>query len=62
MQTNDVKTFAKGLVGTARTILTLKSGSEDSRFSTEVKTFISKTLTKVLMQGINEGLSALFSG
>lgn len=62
MQTNDVKTFAKGLVGTARTILTLKSGSEDSRFSTEVKTFISKTLTEVLMQGINEGLSALFSG
>lgn len=62
MQTNDVKTFAKGLVGTARTILTLKSGSEDSRFSTEVKTFISKTLTEVLMQGINEGMSALFSG
>lgn len=54
--------FAKGLVGTARTILTLKNGSENSRFSEEVKTFISKGLVEILLQGINEGISALFSG
>lgn len=62
MQTNDVKMFAKGLVGTARTIMTLKSDSEDNLFSKEIKNFIIKSLAEVLLEGIREGISALFSG
>lgn len=57
-----MKMFAKGLVGTARTIMTLKSGSEDSLFLNEIKTFITKALAEVLMEGLREGISALFSG
>lgn len=61
MQTNEIKMFAKGLVGTARTILTLNSGSEDSQFTKAIKGLVSNGLTEALMQGIREGIYALFS-